>query len=51
VLRSWSFNGYGEPTPRPAAVDIPVLTPPSIVAALQAGYLPAELRQAPVTTP
>jgi hypothetical protein len=39
-LRPWSFNGYGAP----AAVSVPevveVLTPPSTVAAIAAGYRP-----------
>jgi hypothetical protein len=34
----WSFGAYGEPASRPAQADVAVLTPPSIVAALRAGY-------------
>jgi hypothetical protein len=39
-LRPWSFQGYGPPVPVPAAGAVEVLTPPSIVAALVAGYRP-----------
>jgi hypothetical protein len=39
-LRPWSFQGYGAPAagPRPELVE--VLTPPSTVAAIAAGYQP-----------
>jgi hypothetical protein len=39
-LRPWSFGGYGPPTEirMPGAVE--VLTPPSTVAAIAAGYRP-----------
>ncbi len=40
ALLPWSFVGYGEPRPRPARRTRRVLTPPSIVAALAAGYRP-----------
>jgi hypothetical protein len=43
-LRPWSFAGYGDGLPRPAAGLVDVVTPPSIVAALAAGYIPAEMR-------
>ncbi|WP_165064817.1 hypothetical protein [Paludisphaera rhizosphaerae] len=36
---AWSFGGYSEPRPRPAG-QVVVLTPPSTVAALAAGYRP-----------
>ena len=39
-LAPWSFHGYGEPVPRPRRGLASVLTPPSIVAALSAGYTP-----------
>jgi hypothetical protein len=38
LLTPWSFAGYGEPVRPPATVDL--LTPPSTVAALAAGYRP-----------
>jgi hypothetical protein len=37
-LYPWSMSGYGAPAPRPARGLARVLTPPSIVAALAAGY-------------
>ena len=39
-LLPWSFEGYGPPVPRPRRGPANVLTPPSIVAALSAGYAP-----------
>ncbi len=54
ALLRWSFAGYGAPVQRPAGGMLDVLTPPSIVAALRAGYLPFELRPAaasPLTNP
>lgn len=39
VLRPWSFTGYGAPVAPPP--DLKLLTPPSTVAALAAGYCPA----------
>lgn len=39
-LLPWSFAGYGKPLPRPKLGDATVLTPPSIMAALRAGYRP-----------
>jgi hypothetical protein len=38
-LRPWSFQGYGPPAPLPSG-PVEVLTPPSIVAAIAAGYRP-----------
>jgi hypothetical protein len=40
ALWPWSFYGYGEPLPRPKSGEVDMLTPPSIVAALRAGYKP-----------
>jgi hypothetical protein len=40
ALLRWSFDGYGEPQPVPDAAPVELLTPPSIVAALRAGYRP-----------
>ena len=37
-VHPWSFRGYGAPAPAEAEVE--VLTPPSIVAAITAGYQP-----------
>jgi hypothetical protein len=44
VVRPWSFLGYGAPVARPSDATLDVLTPPSIVAVLRAGYAPTELR-------
>lgn len=39
-LLAWSGVGYGKRKPRPARMDVVVLTPGSIVAVLAAGYRP-----------
>ena len=39
-LLAWTPSGYGDARARPAGVDVEVLTPPAIVAALSAGYSP-----------
>ncbi len=39
-LRPWSFHGYGPPTGVPLPDVVGVLPPPSIVAAIAAGYRP-----------
>jgi hypothetical protein len=39
-LHHWSFEGYTIALPRPALATVEVLTPPAIVAILQAGYQP-----------
>ena len=39
-LLPWSFEGYGEPIERPREGIADVLTPPSIIRALAAGYAP-----------
>ncbi len=39
-LFPWSPGGYGERRPRPPGVSAVVLTPPSTVAAIRAGYIP-----------
>lgn len=39
-IQFWSFDGYGPREVRPAAFEVDVLTPPSIVAVLEAGYVP-----------
>jgi hypothetical protein len=39
-LLPWSFHGYGEPIARPRRGLANVLTPPSVVAVLSAGYAP-----------
>ena len=36
----WSPGGYQERRPRPKRVDVSLLTPPSTVAAIRAGYTP-----------
>jgi hypothetical protein len=36
----WSFEGYGAPLTLPTAIEVDVLTPPSTVGALAAGYRP-----------
>lgn len=37
-ILAWSSAAYGERRPRPARGEVEVLTPPSIVAVLRAGY-------------
>ena len=39
-LLRWSENGYAEKKSRPEGIAVDVLTPPSIVGALSAGYQP-----------
>jgi len=39
-LCPWSFNGYGAPRSRPRGLDVDVLTPPTSLAALSAGFAP-----------
>jgi hypothetical protein len=39
-LLLWTPSGYGPARPRPRSIDVDVLTPPSIVAVLKAGYAP-----------
>ena len=39
-LRPWSAQGYLDPLPRPRSGTAEVITPPSTVAALRAGYRP-----------
>jgi hypothetical protein len=39
-LRSWSFHGYGPAVPVRPGTEVEVLTPPSSVAALGAGFRP-----------
>jgi hypothetical protein len=38
---AWSAERYVEHAPRPAGIDVTLLTPPSIVAVLRAGYPPS----------
>ena len=40
ALLPWSFAGYGAPAPLEPDAIVDVLTPPSTVAALKAGYRP-----------
>jgi hypothetical protein len=44
ALLPWAFGGYGAAVVRPARAEIDVLTPPSILAAIRAGYAPTEMR-------
>jgi hypothetical protein len=39
-VRPWSFRGYGAPVQAGRAGPVEVLTPPSTVAAITAGYRP-----------
>jgi hypothetical protein len=54
-LLPWSFDGYGPPvSPGPGDAEVEVLTPPSIVAAIAAGYRPLihpSALPAPLATP
>jgi hypothetical protein len=43
IIAPWSFTGYGPTEAHPCGM-VDVLTPPSIVATLRAGYRPLELR-------
>jgi hypothetical protein len=40
LLLAWSPDGYRERRPRPKDITVNVLTPPSTVAAIRAGYAP-----------
>jgi hypothetical protein len=40
TLLAWSPGGYGEQRRRPAGEEVHVLTPPSTVAVIRAGYVP-----------
>jgi hypothetical protein len=40
VLLRWHPHGYADPISRPVGIEVDVLTPPSIVAALSSGYSP-----------
>jgi hypothetical protein len=37
----WSFQGYGQPEPLGPKTPVELLTPPSSVAVMRAGYRPA----------
>jgi hypothetical protein len=39
-LLEWSPGGYSESSPRPRGKEVRVLTPPSTLAAIRAGYMP-----------
>jgi hypothetical protein len=39
-LLSFTFAGWAQPRPRPASGEVPVLTPPTSVAALRHGFEP-----------
>lgn len=45
-LLAWSLGGYGEPRRRPKGREVTVLTPPSTVATMRAGYVPVIHRSA-----
>jgi hypothetical protein len=47
-LLPWTASGYGAPRARPRGVAVDVLTPPSIVATLAAGYQPSWHSSAPL---
>ncbi len=40
ALVAWGAGAYGEPVRRPKSAIVEVLTPPSIVAIIRAGFLP-----------
>lgn len=40
ALRKWSHDGYGPPVPADPARQVALLTPPTMVLALQTGYSP-----------
>ncbi len=39
-LQRFTFAGWESPIPRPASIDVDVLTPPTSVAAITAGFVP-----------
>jgi hypothetical protein len=43
ALLRWSPGGYTERRPRPTGLEVAVLTPPSTVGAIRAGYAPEML--------
>jgi hypothetical protein len=45
----WSFDGYGQPVPVRRRAQVEVLTPPSNVAAMRAGYRPLAHPSAPAS--
>lgn len=45
-LLAWTPGGYGEPRRRPRGQEVRVLTPPSTVKAIRAGYVPEIHRSA-----
>ena len=45
-LLRWTSRGYAKAMPRPRKITVDVLTPPSIVAVLKAGYVPLWHRSA-----
>jgi hypothetical protein len=49
-FRPWSFDGYGAPQRISPATKVELLNPPSIVAALEAGYRPMVHPSAGATT-
>ncbi|HEY7144239.1 MAG TPA: hypothetical protein VH637_08330 [Streptosporangiaceae bacterium] len=49
TLRPWSFEGYGAPVRVGPGTSVELLTPPSIVAAIAAGYRPLVHPSAGVT--
>jgi hypothetical protein len=40
VLLCWTPRGYAAPIPRPDGVQVPMITPPSLVAVLRSGWRP-----------
>jgi hypothetical protein len=50
LMLPWSLEGYGAPAPVSAQSVVTLLTPPSIVAALRAGYRPMVHPSAGVTS-
>jgi hypothetical protein len=49
-LRPWSMSGYGDPVPADRTVMAEVLTPPSTVAVIRAGYRPLVHPSGPLPT-
>jgi len=39
-LREWTFAGYGDPVAAASAAVVAVLTPPSVVRTIAAGFTP-----------
>ena len=51
ALRPWSFSGYGPAVEAAPETEVAVLTPPSIVSAIRAGFVPQVAAPSPRPSP